>query len=300
MRDTDRLDGDIFNIQRFSTHDGPGIRTTVFLKGCPLRCFWCQNPESQSLAPVLLYSKKLCTGCGRCLDKCPNQALAREDRYIKLDRNRCKGCGACVRACPQKARTLAGRKITVDDLMTELKKDAYIYENSGGGITISGGDPVCQHEFALQILKKCKEEMFHTAIETSGYARWEILEPLVDASDYIFFDLKCMNSGKHKEGTGVPNELILENAKRIVQKNKEIHFRMPLIPGFNDDDDSVKALRCFVEQELQISVRDHVELLKYNKLAEDKFGQLGREGEQKSLTVQTEERFEYLKSLLYE
>ena len=291
--------GEIFNIQRFSTHDGPGIRTTVFLKGCPLRCFWCQNPESQSIKPVILYTAKLCVGCGRCIGVCPNGALSRDEQFVATDRSKCESCGRCVDTCPREARTLAGRGITVEELMTELRKDARVYENSGGGVTLSGGDPVYQHDFAMAVLKDCHEDLFDTAIETSGFAQWEILEPLVQEADYIFLDMKCMDSARHKQGTGVPNELILENAKRIVAMGKKIHFRMPLIPGFNDDDESVLALKEFAENELGIETPDNVELLKYNKMSEDKFSQLGRDEERKDLTAQSDERFEYLKSLLY-
>ena len=299
MNQEQTVRGEIFNIQRFSTHDGPGIRTTVFLKGCPLRCFWCQNPESQSIRPVILYTAKLCVGCGRCINVCPNGALSRDGQYIATDRNLCKCCGRCVNACPREARTLAGRGTTVEELIKELRKDSRAYENSGGGVTISGGDPIFQHEFTLAVLKACHEELYDTAIETSGFASWEILEPIVSEADYIFLDMKCMDSKRHKEGTGVPNELILENAKRIVAMGKNVHFRMPLIPGFNDDDESVLALREFVVNELKIPVVGNVELLKYNKMSEDKFSQLGREDERKDLTAQSDERFEYLKSLLY-
>ncbi|MCU6760851.1 4-hydroxyphenylacetate decarboxylase activating enzyme [uncultured Roseburia sp.] len=300
MKQIKELYGEIFNIQRYSTHDGPGIRTTVFLKGCPLKCFWCQNPESQSIRPELLYSKKLCIGCGKCIDACPQKALSRDRVYIEMNRELCSRCGNCVRSCPQKARTLAGRSITVDALMKEVLKDVYTYENSGGGVTLSGGDPVFQHEFALAVLKRSHEELLHTAIETAGYVRWDVLRGLAEESDYIFFDMKCMDSQKHKAGTGVPNELILENAARIVKMGKDIHFRMPLIPGFNDDEKSITALKQYVEDVLELPVKQHVELLKYNKLAEDKFGQLDRLDEQKSMETQSDEKFEYLKSLLYD
>lgn len=293
------MTGEIFNIQRFSTHDGPGIRTTVFLKGCPLKCFWCQNPESQKLESVLMYSKKLCTGCGRCIKKCQHHALSREEQHVYTDRSRCAGCGACVSVCPQKARTQAGHRISVEELLRELKKDFHTYENSGGGVTISGGDPVFQHEFAEAVLKACHEELISTAIETSGFANWEVMQTLAAEADYIFFDLKCMDSEKHQQGTGVPNEQILSNAKKLVAMGKDIHFRMPLIPGFNDDDASVLALKKFIVEELHLEPEGHVELLKYNKMAEDKFEQLDRIAEQRHMEPQSEERFLELKKLLY-
>lgn len=194
---------------------------------------------------------------------------------------------------------MAGRGTSVEELMKELRKDARVYENSGGGVTISGGDPIYQHDFTLALLKACHEELFDTAIETSGFTTWEILEPIVQEADYIFLDMKCMDSKRHKEGTGVPNEPILENAKRITAMGKKVHFRMPLIPGFNDDDESVLALREFVVNELKIPTVGNVELLKYNKMSEDKFSQLGRDDERMDLAAQSDERFEYLKSLLY-
>lgn len=291
------IKGEIFNIQRFSTHDGPGIRTTVFLKGCPLRCFWCQNPESQLLEPVLLYNAGLCTGCGNCIQSCPQKAIERDGIQVKTNSDMCTKCSVCADKCMQKARSIAGRTITIEELMKELKKDAHIYEDSGGGITLSGGDPVLQHTFAEAVLKACKEELYSTAIETSGYAKWEILEPLISLSDMVFMDLKCMDSKLHQQGTGVPNELILENAKKIVAMKKKVHFRMPLIPGFNDNEECVLALREFVTGTLGIST-ENVELLKYNKLGEDKFAQLGRIEEQQHLETQSEEYFEYLKAIL--
>ena len=289
--------GSIFNIQRFSTHDGPGIRTTVFLKGCPLRCFWCQNPESQKITPVLLFNSSLCTGCGHCVAECPQNALKIEDGICTIDRNSCQNCGHCVSACFQKGRTLAGRDITVDELMAVLLKDRFSYIDSGGGVTLSGGDPTLQWQFSLALLKACHEKHIDTAIETCGYTSWEILEPLAKECDFIFYDLKCIDPELHKSGTGVSNEIILENAKRLVEMGANVHFRTPLIPGFNDQEEHILALRNYVLTVLHLST-DRLELLKYNKLGEDKFLRIGCPDNQPQLEPQSDEYIAHLNSIL--
>ncbi|MGN0968949.1 MAG: glycyl-radical enzyme activating protein [Oscillospiraceae bacterium] len=291
------LQGYIFNVQRFSTHDGPGIRTTVFLKGCPLRCFWCQNPESQCIDPVLLFNNDLCCGCGACIPHCPQNAIRLENGKGALDRDLCRSCGACTEFCGHHARTVAGSAVTVSELMEKVLKDRFIFEDSGGGVTISGGEPTVQWQFAQAVLRACRAKYISTAIETCGYAAWDTLKSLVQLCDLVFFDLKCIDPGLHRAGTGVSNGLILSNAKKLVEMGVNVRFRTPLIPGFNDGEEHIAALRDFVVKTLGLPA-DRVELLKYNKLGEDKFLRMGELDRRPDLTPQSDEYIEFLNSVL--
>lgn len=266
--------GVIFNIQRCSTQDGPGIRTTVFLKGCPLKCFWCQNPESQMAKPEIFLYKDKCTLCGRCVEVCLTGASSLLGKSSTIDRNKCIGCGRCAGVCPNDARSLVGKQITVDEVTEEVLRDKRFYENSGGGITLSGGEPITQPEFALALLRRCKKERLHTALDTCGYVSWSILEKLLQYTDLVLYDIKCIDSNKHYEATRVPNDVILENAKMIVQR-KPMRVRVPMIPDFNDSVEEVMEIADFVKEELG-SV--DIDLLHYNKMGECKYQQLEKTG----------------------
>ena len=264
--------GIIYNIQRYSIHDGPGIRTTIFFKGCPLNCFWCQNPESQSLKPEIFLNKDACTLCGSCIDVCPTGASTLSEKSSTIDRSKCIGCGKCAEACPNGARTLVGKSATVDEIIQEVIRDKNFYRNSGGGITLSGGEPLAQPEFALSVLQRSREEGLHTALETCGYAAWPALERLLEYTDFVLYDIKCMAPEKHRAATGQSNELILNNAKKIAQL-KPMWVRVPMIPDFNDNIEEVKEIARFVNNEL-----GHIDihLLPYNKLGEGKYSRLDR------------------------
>ncbi len=264
--------GIIFNIQRYSIHDGPGIRTTVFLKGCPLKCFWCQNPESQNLKPEILVKKEACTACGHCVDICPNKASSISGATAVIQREKCTGCGKCVEACPNEARSLVGKRVTVDEVFQELLKDKKFYANSGGGVTLSGGEPTSQPEFASSILQKCKDAGLHTAIETCGFASWTNMQELLKYTDFVLYDIKCIDPEKHKKATGRDNSLILSNAKKIA-KYKPMKIRVPLIPTFNANTEEISLITRFVKRELKVS---EIELLPYNKFGESKYDRLGR------------------------
>jgi pyruvate formate lyase activating enzyme len=270
MSDIENVKGVVFNIQHYSIHDGPGIRTTVFMNACPLRCLWCQNPESQTMQPQVFLLAEKCTGCGTCVPACPNHAISIIDGISVTDRKLCKGCGKCAEVCPNEARSLMGKEMTAGEVFKDINSDAIFYKRSGGGITLSGGDPVGQPEFSIAILKLCKQAGLHTAIETSGYAKWEIFKQILEHVDMVLFDFKQMDSGDHKKCTGVPNELILENAKKIVH---ELHIplaaRIPLIPGYNDDFDNIAATAKFIKNELDKSIKVHI--LPYHKLGETKY-----------------------------
>jgi pyruvate formate lyase activating enzyme len=261
------VSGVVFNIQRCSLHDGPGIRTTVFLKGCPLKCYWCQNPESQSGGPEILLDRRKCTLCGACRDACPNGAVLIERGRQAFDRTVCRGCGRCVPSCPNETRTISGKGITADEVLHEVLKDLKFYKKSGGGITLSGGEPLAQPHFARELFRRCKGEGLHTTLDTCGYATWSNIKGLLEYVDLVLFDIKHPNAAKHAAATGRDNRLILKNAKRIA-KLKPMRLRVPLIPGFNDSVETVGEIARFAKDELGGPA---IDLLPYNRLGEIKF-----------------------------
>lgn len=272
MNPSKEQSGIIFNIQRYSIHDGPGIRTTVFFKGCPLECFWCQNPESQRRKPEIFLDKENCTCCGLCVAVCPTGASALTDGHSVIERRKCEGCGDCVEKCINDARTLIGKYVTVNEIVQEVLRDKKYYDNSGGGVTLSGGEPLYQPEFARSILKSCKQSGLHTAIETCGYAPWSTMEKLLEYTDLVLYDIKCIDPKKHRDATRQSNELILENAKKLA-RCIPMRVRVPLISGFNDFPQEVRAILNFVKKELGTV---EIDLLPYNKLGECKYRRLDR------------------------
>jgi pyruvate formate lyase activating enzyme len=262
------MNGMIFDIMRFAVHDGPGIRTTLFLKGCPLRCVWCQNPEGLCLQKQLWWFKNKCIFCRKCLPVCPESVRAAVDGEIRIDRRSCVKCGKCVEICPTGAMAFDGCDISVENAVTELEKDRVFYETSGGGITLSGGDPLFQHEFAESVLRGCKAVRLHTAVETSLTAEWGAIEKMLPVTDLWICDLKEIDSDKHREFTGQPNERIFENFKQLAGCGADMLVRIPLIPGFTDRDENVQGIAAFVR-----SVRNdlEIELMNYNPLAPNKY-----------------------------
>ncbi len=290
--------GNIFNIQRYSIHDGPGIRTTVFVKGCPLRCFWCQNPESWSRQVELLWNRGLCTNCGRCVKVCRYGALSFSEGLVVMDRGKCTKCGDCVGACFNKARSIKGYTITAQKTLEEVLKDRRLYSKSGGGVTISGGEATAQPEFTTAVLRLCKENWIHTAIETCGQRDWETLKGILEYTDYVLYDIKCVDDEKHKRGTGVSNGLILSNAAKIAAW-KPVLFRMPLIPGYNDNEEDVLKFRKLVRDDFGLG-SESMELLKYNPMGEEKYRHLDRpEDEIPSYQAQSQEQMDRLEELLH-
>ena len=283
------IKGRVFNIQRYSLHDGPGIRTVVFMKGCPLRCAWCCNPESIERGPHITFNPQKCIGDGRCLEACPAGARDAEGYHVEL----CTFCGRCVEACPTEALELVGREMSVEEVLQEVEKDRLFYESSGGGVTLSGGEVLAQKNFAVQLLVACRERMLHTAIETSGFAPWDQVCEVAEACDLVLYDLKHMDPVKHERYTGVGNELILENARRLAESKKALIFRVPLIGGVNTDGENVRALARFVTR---TPVRE-VHLRPYHRLGESKYSKLGREYDCEAFTPGQDE-VEKIKEIL--
>ena len=264
--------GTIFNVQRASVHDGPGIRTTVFLKGCPLRCPWCHNPEGIASAPEVLWSAGRCLSCGSCTAACP-----REDGPLPagtaLGSDGCIACRTCVEACPSAAREVAGREVTVGEVVAELLRDRAVYEESGGGVTFSGGEPLAQPAFLLAALTACREEGLHLALDTCGFAPRETVLAAAARADLLLWDVKTLDPKRHRELTGVPLEPILENLDALSQQGVRIWLRLPVIPGVNDDDESLAYAVALVGRSAGV---ERVSLLPYHSTASGKRDRLAR------------------------
>lgn len=293
------MTGIIFDIQRYSIHDGPGIRTLVFMKGCPLSCQWCCNPEGQKYHPEIRFIASKCVGeenCkAPCITACPNSAISLSQGKPKTDRERCQSCGRCAEACFYEARHFSGKKVTVEELLKEVKKDESFYLGSGGGITLGGGEPLVQFEFTREFLKRCKEHHLHTAVETCGYAPWAHLEKILEYADVIYYDIKHMDPVKHQELTGVSNDLILENARQLLATRKDqVIIRVPIIPGGNDSEENIKATAMFVVG----AGGRMMELLPYHRFGVAKYDQLGRKYELREKEQPSEEQMNRLKTIV--
>ena len=262
-------------MQRFAIHDGPGIRTLVYMKGCPLRCLWCSSPQSQKPSPEILHIELNCKKCGRCVEACPVEAITlSEEEGVKIDRELCTSCGKCVEACPNQALELVGNYMTVEELFREVNKDSPFYRRSNGGVTVGGGESTMQHDFVTAFLKRCKQSYIHTAIETCGFIKWEHFQKMLDYIDLVHLDIKHMDDAAHEEITGASNQLILENARRVAAIRPLI-IRIPIVPGCNDSDDNILDTAMFaakLDKNLQ-----RVELLSYHKFGTQTYSRLGRE-----------------------
>jgi len=266
----------VTNIQRYSVNDGPGIRTTVFLKGCPLSCYWCHNPECIRPYQELRFINEKCNKCGACSVICPENAIplpAQVDAGApKIDRNKCTRCMKCIAACSFGALVAAGEPLTLEDIITEVKRDRAFYGNSGGGMTLSGGEPLNFPAFTRKLLEQAQAAMIHTCLDTCGDVEWEVLDGVLDCVDLLLYDLKHMDSRKHEEGTGVPNDLLLQNAERAIKKKKAI-IRIPIIPGFNNSVEDMEDMAKFVKSLGSNVLR--CDLLPFHNWAQSKYESLG-------------------------
>jgi len=266
------LTGQIFDIKRYAIHDGPGIRTTVFFKGCPLACLWCHNPEGFRNAPKIIYEFKRCIGCGECIEGCPQAAISMTPAGIATDRHRCKGCGVCADRCPAGARKLTQRTITPGQLLEVIKKDALFYDESGGGVTFSGGEPLLQADFLIKVLDECGRFEIHRAVDTAGYSDKVTLKEVAQRTELFLFDLKLIDSKRHRQLTGVSSKTILDNLIYLYNLGANITIRIPLIPGMNDDHENMNQICGFLATLPRI--RD-VHLLPYHDLQKSKYTKLG-------------------------
>ena len=283
------LTGAIFNIQKFSVHDGPGIRTTVFLKGCPLRCQWCSNAESMNPVSELGILRNLCNNCEKCVDVCPEGVITFDISHgIQFDRDKCTTCGECVIVCPTDALTIYGKRITVEDTFKEVCRDRSFYE-SGGGVTVSGGEALRQADFVVALLRKCREAGISTCLDTTGYASPDTLKEVLEFTDYILYDIKHMDTECHRFFTGVPNDLILDNARLVAASGAQMLCRIPLVAGVNDTDENTEATAQFVKT-LGDSVT--VELLPYHRFGTAKYQTLDRPYPGKAFTTPSPEQLD--------
>jgi pyruvate formate lyase activating enzyme len=297
MTETKLIRGYIFNMQHYSIHDGPGIRTTVFMKGCPLSCIWCQNPESQALRPELFFNSEKCIGCGKCVKACPKDAIKIVKKRSKTRRELCDGCGKCTEACPNEARSLMGRYVTAEEVFKEVSGDSIFYQRSGGGVTLSGGEPLLQPDFAAALLRLCRDAGIHTALDTCGYAKWETARKVLKYIDLVLFDFKYMNPKEHKKSTRVSNELILENARKILHELAiPMLARVPVIPGYNDSLTNLEATIKFITKELSDSVKVH--LLPYHRLGEAKYERLEKVSKSTAIQPPSEEYMAKLQQMV--
>jgi len=267
------LKGIVFNIMRYSVHDGPGLRTTVFLKGCPLICRWCHNPESQASAREIVFRENRCIACGDCMAACPAEAISAPGE-VPTAEDGCLACGACADACPTEAREIIGRELTVSEVMAEILKDLPFYEESGGGVTFSGGEPLAQPEFLGALLRGCREQGIHTALDTSGAAAFPIINAIRSLVDLFLYDLKIMDDERHQRETGVSNAVILDNLRKLCAAGHAVRVRVPIIPGVTDDQDNLRQIGAFVAA---LPNRPPIELLPYHAAGMEKYRLLHRQ-----------------------
>ncbi|MFC1977918.1 glycyl-radical enzyme activating protein [Chloroflexota bacterium] len=290
--------GTIFNIQKFSVHDGPGIRTTVFMKGCSLQCRWCSNAESINPKPELGVIRGICNNCGKCIKACPEEAIGFDnDGVIQFNRALCTACGECIALCSPGAITVYGKQITVDDVFKEVSRDKSFYEGSSGGITVSGGEPLRQANFVAVLFQKCRREGISTCLDTCGYAATDKLKEVLEFTDYVLYDIKHMDADCHRRFTGVPNDLILNNAKFVASSGIPMLYRIPLIKDVNDTTHNITETAQFVKA---LGNGAAVELLPYHRLGIGKYQTLDKPYPGEDFITPSSEEIESVKHIFEE
>lgn len=301
--------GYVFDIQRYTLHDGPGIRTEIFLQGCYLRCKWCHSPDSWTERGELASFQMLCSGveqCGECLKVCPTGALSpgkikyskilkTDLQLVDIDRSLCTQCGACAEVCSNKALYFTAKPMCLSEIMEIILKDEKYYRKTGGGVTISGGEPMLQHEFAQEVFQECKKMGFHTALDTTGHPQWDLYEAILPFVDLVLLDLKHMDRATSQELTGVSNERILENLKKMADRNQAVQIRLPLIPGLNDSETNLNATAAYCQQMGPAIKR--IQLLPYHKFGIPKYERVGKEYPLPDITPPSKETMQQCKSL---
>lgn len=290
--------GIIFDIKHFAVHDGPGIRTTVFFKGCPMECWWCHNPEGLSTEEEVFYYEAKCMGCHRCIDICSASAIDKNNDGIGIIRENCNTCGECVEECPTGALQIAGNRVTVDEVMDEIKKSIIYFNKSGGGVTFSGGEPLMQPDFLRGLIIECRDRGIHIALDTSGYAPREIFDSMVDDIDIFLYDLKLISDSRHKKYTAVSNKVILENLGRLSEKDRgrDVFIRFPVVPNITDGDRELDEIIEFISSLKDIN---KVNLLPFHNVRE-KYERLGRKYRIKNVKSPDRERVKHIKELFQE
>lgn len=291
----DKVEGCIFNIMKYSIHDGPGIRTTVFMKGCPLSCLWCHNPESQMPKPQVMRFPGRCIGCGSCAKVCSTGAIFISEGKMIYDMTKCISCGKCTEVCYAGAMEKAGEYMTVEDAMKEIEKDMAFYEESGGGVTFSGGEPFMQPDFLKALLISCHRKGIHTTVDTSGFVKKDIIMELSQYIDLLLYDLKIMNDTIHKKYVGKSNDIILDNLKTLINMGKRIFIRVPIIPGINDQKENLEAMGRFLSGLRGI---EQINVLPYHDIAKEKYKRLNRKYSLSDLKAPSDERMKEIANKL--